>query len=160
MTPEGICEFAGVLSIVERADDPTAIPWKFERITDQTDDDRNSCLMLKYYGDRVGERGHLVQRPIWQMKIPMPEETRRKAEATMRAKFSSTPPVKRTRQQSAAITSRQDAGPLKKLVNYAKFNIIADIDRILEERGRAAASIDEYPDDHQYMGKREAVAGM
>lgn len=132
MTMEQVTDFQAVLSICEQVDDPSHIPWKMQRITDYNDEDRNDCLELLYFGERVGEKGHRNMRPIWRMKLPMPRDLRDAAEKQLRESFCM-PPAPRRRK--VYITDRSTAEKYDTVEkNAASVDIVSMIDYDIEMR--------------------------
>lgn len=158
MTIEQIAEFQAVLSIAEHVDDPSQIPWRVRRIRDYDDEERNDCLELCYFGDRVGERGHIVSRPIWTTKIPMPDELRMKAEKRMIDDFVK-PPEPRTRKMyitSRHMQSHARGGAVSEEANAATEDIVSIVDTEIE---RAAADIADDSDASDDEAGGAASAG-
>jgi hypothetical protein len=149
MTQADIANFQAILSIVEQADDPSKIPWKFERIRDFNDEDSIDCLLLKYYGERVGERGHIQRRVIWTCKVPIPSHVRKAAEDMMRRQFSGTAPAPRRRK--LYITDGND-NTAHDDNNMALFDVVTDVDWQIEQAVATAGTdsrdeILEYDDE-------------
>lgn len=70
------------------------ITYEFQKITDEYDGDRDDCLWLRYIMKCV-VAGLPQKREIFVIKLPIPEEIRREAEAMRRAQASRVPPQKK-----------------------------------------------------------------
>ena len=60
---------------------PEDIQTTFKRIVDINDEDRNDCLMLIYTLNVISPNGLIEKRPIFNLKVPIPDEIRTKVNA-------------------------------------------------------------------------------
>lgn len=83
MTKTDILQFGRYLAQSYQCDN-SDIEYDFEKITDENDEDREDCLWLKYKM-KCGPLGKTILRVIYSIKIPVPDEIKKKAEDHRRA---------------------------------------------------------------------------
>jgi hypothetical protein len=64
--------------------DVADITYKFQKIRDDNDDDRDDCLLLAYFLKCFDEENKSYDRQIFSLKIPLPDHIKTRAENTKR----------------------------------------------------------------------------